>query len=913
MKIDLPILGEITLLAPQTIWILILIPMVLTLGWFVRRLLQRRTMPRSRIYRLIAGGDLSLISQLLRLLVAALLMLALAEPIRTESNTENEITVLVDGSASLSAAERESLASMLKPLGEKKDLHLSVVPFAGSTEREPARIDSIEPAAIERIVSSASQGINPGDTDIGAAIQSVLTSSSSGAVILLSDGFETEGDARAAARQAGAGGLHLFPLIPPPDAFRQSDLRISSLYAPIVANSGDPVPLRVTVQNQTGESQSGRVDLYLDDKKLFSQILTFADGMEKLIETKTPAITGGLHRVRAELVRSGAAAGSAALSEGHRWISAKERERVLLLSGTADDNRTLKRLLSQKGYTLQDIVADGSAEIPTDFKNYSTIILNNAAKRQLPEQFLPALEKFAAGGGGVVLVGGDRSFGLGEYIDTPLETISPVKFVPPQTKRKRLTNAVVLLIDKSRSMSEDDRIEAAKRAAVLTIDSLKDEDLIGVIGFDDAPFEVIRLETASEIKPIASRRIQNITASGQTNLLPSMQMARQRLASTDAGRKHVIVLSDGKVPAAGTAYLAELQNYRENGISMSAVAVGGDADIPFLKELSRQGSGAFYHTLDPSQLPQIFVHDVKVATGERTMKEQNEFPVVIGPSGVRSTSLERFPELKGFVETLPKRNAAIELVARSDDLQNPILASWKYGQGTVVAFTSDANGRWSAPWIEWEHFVRFWSELVDRAKGGNEENQHEVDFDLRYAVSGKNLILDLALFDPSLNASATPDVKVQVVAPGGAAESVPLSAAAPGRFQAVLRGARSGDYRLNFSYGAVQLPDLALTVPGDAFGEKSAKGLNIQLLSELAYLSGGRVNPTVNQIPIKGRTHEKRDRLFPPLAIAALILLMVEAFIREGMAPLLSRNRKRAAGQVPRAVGRYERKTRRAA
>ena len=916
MKLNLPFWGETTLLTPGVAWAALLFPAVLIIGWLIRRTLKRRTRAggagsKSKVLRLITGGDLSFVPLLLRAGVIALILSALAEPIKTESDTEHEITVLVDGSASLSPAEREALASLLKPLAATKDLHLSVVPFAGSTEREPVRTDSVEPAAINRIVSSAGQNINPGDTNLGAAIQSVLASSSAGAAIVLSDGFETEGDARAAARQAGAGGLRLFPLIPPLDAFRQSDLKISALYAPIVANSGDIVPLRISVQNQTGESQQGRVDIFLDDKKLFSQTVTFADGAEKLIETKTPAITGGLHRVRAELVRPGSTS-TAALSEAHRWISAKEREKVLMLSGTNDDNRTLKRLLSQKGYTLQDIVADGSAEIPTTFPNYSTIIINNVAKRQLPDDFLKNLEQFASGGGGVVLVGGDRSFGLGEYIDTPLETISPVKFVPPQTKRKRLTNAVILVIDKSRSMSEDDRIEAAKRAAYLTVQSLKDEDLVGIICFDDAPFEVIRIDTVASVKGMAERRIQNITASGQTNLLPSMQMARQRLSTTDAGRKHVIVLSDGKVPAAGTQYLAELQSFHENGISLSAVAVGSDADIPFLKVLAQQGSGAFYHTLDPSQLPQIFIHDVKVATGEKTMKEQKDFPVDVGPSGIRSTSIEQFPDLKGFVETLPKRNAAIELVTRTEGQQNPILASWKYGKGTVIAFTSDANGRWSSTWLQWQHFVRFWTEVVDRVKGGSEEKPHDVDFDLRYSVSGKNLILDLALFDPSLTSTSTPDVKVLVVAPGGGTESIALTPAAPGRFQAVIRGAKSGDYRLNFSYGAVQLPDLALTVPGDAFGEKSAKGINVQLLSELAYLSGGRVNPTVAQLPLKGRTHEKRDTLFPPLAIAALLLLMLEVFLREGAFPWLSRFRRNTPAPAPRAVGRYD-KTRRAA
>ena len=134
------------------------------------------------------------------------------------------------------------------------------------------------------------------------------------------------------------------------------------------------------------------------------------------------------------------------------------------------------------------------------------------------------------------------------------------------------------------------------------------------------------------------------------------------------------------------AYADEINALRKDGVTVSAVALGIEADVPFMKTVAKYGKGAFYHTLDPQQLPQIFVHDIKVSTGEQTMKEAQEFPVGIGPAGITSATIDRYPPLKGFVETLPKKGSNLELITRDETQVFPILASWKYGAGKVIAF-----------------------------------------------------------------------------------------------------------------------------------------------------------------------------------------------------------------------------------
>jgi uncharacterized membrane protein len=602
----------------------------------------------------------------------------------------------------------------------------------------------------------------------------------------------------------------------------------------------------------------------------------------------SPLLKGGLKRIRAVVKSEEEGSEGSSLDETHKWISVKEKAKLLLISGNESDARVINRLIQALGFGLEAIVADGKREIPLDLDNYSSIILNNAAKVQLRQGFLEQLERFVSSGGGLLILGGDRSFGLGGYINTPLEEVSPLKFVPPQTKKRRLSSAVILVIDKSGSMIHQNKIDAAKQAALMSIESLRDGDFVSVIGFDDAPFVIIDLKPVSEVRSQAERRLRNLTAAGQTNLLPALAAARQKLRAAKAGRKHIIVLSDGKFPLASDAYVGEINRLRDEGVSVSAVALGLEADVPFMKLLAKYGKGAFYHTLDPSRLPSIFVHDIKVSTGEQTMKEQDIFTVQLGPAGIVSSTVGRYPPLKGFVETLPKKGCSLELITGKEEKYHPVLASWNRGLGRVVAFTSDLNGRWSEPWLRWPDFPTFWRQVLESIKNRSGKKGSEIDFDLRYYVERKEVVLDLAIFDETLRVKSAPAIKAKVTEPGGELRNVIFEQAAKGRFRALLPNVRPGDYKLEVHYGLLRLPPLALTLEASSFGEVEGGGLNIPLLEQIAHLSGGMINPEAEQVVVRKRMIEKSKPLFVPLVLAAFFLVILEALVREAGSWLIS-------------------------
>jgi len=849
------LLENIELLRPDLLWLLLTVPFLI---WVLRTL-----------------AHLPLAATVIRTVWVTLLCLALLEPVMQTTEESRKLTLLVDTSSSMAAKSYGGLEQYLSTLAATEGLEAEVRRF--SRTPSPAQSQSIERIDFDRLqAQEASQ--DKSQTNLALAIRETLAQSGASSILLFSDGQETTGSAREAAKDAAAAGVRIHPLIPDERFFGRRPLVISNLHAPLVVQSGERAPVKIALQNRTPEPVRTRVELWFDEEKILERTVDIPGNKEFLLETKTEAIAEGLKRLWAVVQRIDSANVD---DEQHRWISVKSKSKVLLLSGTSQDRRLLFRVLSDRGFAVEDIVLDGTKELPQNFSSISLIILNNVSKKQMNEQFLARLSPYVRQGGGLLIVGGERSFGLGGFIDTPLETLSPVTFVPPQTTKRRAKRAVLLVIDKSGSMRRGGKILAAKRSALVAIDTLRPDDFVGVIGFDTNPFLIIKLQEVKKVRPIASRRLENLVAVHQSNLRPALQLARRMLSSHPAGRKHIIVLSDGKVSGSSSIYFNEVAQLRSQGITLSGIALGSEADVPFMREISRRARGAFYHTLDPSRLPEIFIKDIKVSTGEKTLTEGSEFPVLPGPSPIESTLLRRFPDLLGFVETKPRREAMHELVVERGSKRYPLLSSWQQGRGKVAVFTSDASDRWGKLWVRWRGFAQFWRQVIDSVRPSSGEKEGEFDFDLRSAVRGDQLSLDLALFDSSILSDEDIQITAGIVEPAGEKQLVSFKPLSPGRFEANINNARAGDYKINISYGETALPPLAVTIPASAFGEQSLEGVNVSLLSDLAYLSGGSIAPEADELLGNVRVTQHTKLLFPYLLAIAFFLLLLEVFVRE--------------------------------
>jgi uncharacterized membrane protein len=384
------------------------------------------------------------------------------------------------------------------------------------------------------------------------------------------------------------------------------------------------------------------------------------------------------------------------------------KPRVLLVESDPKLAKHLAWALEQEEIQVDVRPPQGMPDSLNDLQNYELLILSNVPATALTLQQMKLTRTYVQDlGGGLIMLGGDQSFGLGGYYKTELEEVLPVRSDFEKEKEKP-SLAMVLVIDKSGSMGGQ-KMELTKEAAKSAVELLGGNDKIGVIAFEGETYWVNEVQSASNKSSIIER-ISSIEAGGGTVMAPAMEEAYQALVGTTAKLKHVIILTDGiSAPGDFEGIAANMASAR---ITCSTVAVGEDADKKLLEEIARIGNGRSYFTNDPSNVPQIFAKET-VAASKSAINEQPFLPQVVRPSRVLDNiNFEEAPFLLGYVVTRPKPTSELVLASEARD---PLLAWWRYGLGMTVAFTSDAKSRWAAEWLTWPGYSKFWAQLVRHA------------------------------------------------------------------------------------------------------------------------------------------------------------------------------------------------------
>lgn len=825
------------------------------------------------------GQGIGFFTFLLRVVALGLLLLAVAGPFIEESLTTSRAIVALDVSDSNDAAVSESLLKTASAF-RQNDLDLSIFAFADRAATLNANFSqSFRDAQLN-------SGINIGATNYEeafASLQGVEPSS----VVLVSDGYETRGDSQSRIKDLADKGFKIFPLIPENAESGQKGFQISQLYAPLVAPAEKSVDVRVTLNNSTSSKQSGILEVKHDGKVVYEEEVNVEAGSEAVITTQSDPSKEGIKEITATLKPKNSAFSHSSASA---FLSGESREKILIVSGSSEDARFLSRVLEGQAFETKEYIGSSQAQNIGDLSQYSVVILNNIAQADLPKGAATKIESYVQGGGSFVMIGGNRSFGLGGYINSSIEDVLPVSLVPPQTVEKRLNVAVQLVIDKSGSMSENNKIDYAKEAATETVNNLKDEDYIGVMGFDTNPFVVLRMKKVSEVKYEAQRRIGLLEPHGGTSLIASIDEARRDLTRVNAGRKHLFILTDGEIKDVPESYYyGMVKDLRPLGITVSTVMLGSEANPSMLRTMADYGGGAFYQTNDPRNLPKIFISDIKVASGEKTMKEETDYAVRLGPSSERSTRIESYPHIRGYVQTKIKPKANLELVASGEDKSEPLLASWNYGKGKSVAFTSDANGRWSSDWITWSQFARFWSEIVESLRIEKKEEQEKIKFDLRNYYEKGILHLDLSVYSES----ATAGTEGEIILPNGDKRHVSFYSLAPGHYHATIENPLAGRYEFRGNVGKSKLTPVAFNLSGELFGEKKGQGFNLPFLRNLANSTSGKINPTIDDLRKQSYVSVKKTDLTRAAMLIAAVLLLLEIIWREVFSGRFFRFRKK--------------------
>jgi len=668
-------------------------------------------------------------------------------------------------------------------------------------------------------------------------------------LVLISDGNETKGDALKATLR---GQTHLASSAPdgsektdqtpfdvqiytrPLHPSDEPEVLVERIDSPTQVKQGEPFNLEVVIHSN--HDDVAEVRLFRNKFEIAKQQVSVKTGTSRINFTQTCSESGMFtydavcRTTQDTLYDNNHALG---------LIVVSGKPKVLLIEENEQQARYLARALEE-----EDIIVDvrnglGVPNQLSDLQNYEHLILSDVPATRMSRAQMEMIRSYVQDlGGGIMMLGGENSFGLGGYYKTPIEEILPVR-TDTEKKKETPSMAMVLVIDKSGSMGGV-KIELAKEAAKAAVELLGRRDQVAVIAFDGSPHWVAEMHSASD-KFYLIDRISSLSAGGGTSIYPALQQAYSALADTSARLKHVILLSDGHSQPG--AFYEVVSSMRSESITVSTVGIGSGADVNLLTNISNWGGGRFYFTQDAYSIPQIFAKETVTASKSAIIDEPFVPQLIKSSQMLKGIDFETAPFLLGYVSAKPKPTAEVFLVS---DRGEPVLASWQYGLGKAAAFTSDAKGRWAADWLEWKGFSKFWAQVVrDTMRKSSLSNfRADVKVDKGIAHLTADAMSDSGEFLNEL------ENKVTLIKPDLKKTELNLSQTAPGRYETTFPVPDVGSYFVNIlqqSQGEIvnrQVTGTVVSYPE----EYLLTTANESLLNKLANLSDGVFNPSPEAI-----------------------------------------------------------------
>lgn len=855
----------VSFIYPATLWLLLLIVPQLALALFA----PRRLSP-VRFWSSLA--------------LRALLFLALVGSIagtQIVRRVDQLTTVfLVDSSDSVSAEERTRAEQFIQGA-------LATMP-----EGDQAAIVAFGENALVERAPSPEQGLRriqsapvTTRTNIGEAMTlglALLPADTQKRLVLLSDGGENAGDVQQAIDLARARNV---PVEVVPLGEASNDLvQLSDLRAPATVRKGENIPLEVVVEANaptpaTIRIRSGSQTITEQQVQLKAGRQTFAFPVK--------AEADGFVRYSAEVEVANDTRRQN--NQSAALVDVQGEPRVLIVAGKPGEATNLAAALQAARMNPTVVAPDGMPTGLAELGGYDAVVLANVPAAQLPRSAMTILPAYVRElGRGLLMIGGDRAYGMGGYSKTPIEAALPVN-MEVKDKQRRPDVAIVFVVDKSGSMAACHcnnpdasamrtnggvvKVDIAKEAVLQASALLQPDDQLGVVAFDDVPRWAVDVAKVPSLQQI-EQAIAPIAPNGQTNVRGGLLAAKAALEKTQARIKHVILLTDGW-SSAGAANADIAEQLRAEGITLSTVAAGGGS-APYLQELADKGGGRYYPAVNMEDVPRIFVEETVKAVGSYLIEEQF-VPTLVGQSPIMSgLTNQGWPSLYGYNGTEVK--PAAQTILRSPE-GDPVLAQWQYGLGRAVAWTSDLKGQWGSDLVRWNNFGTFAAQLVGWTVPRDAENA----LNAQARIEGTQAIVTAEAKDKDGKPLTNASIAATLIGPDGTNQALTLKQIGPGQFQATIPSPPTGSYlvQLNAQNGTQPVGSQMVGMVVPYSPEYRRQQSNPALLRAIAAETRGKVLDTPASVFAHNLASVNRaQEISLPLLLLVALLLPLDIAIR---------------------------------
>ena len=826
--------------------------------------------------------------------LVALLAVALSPfaPSLELPSRQRSVVFVIDRSESVSPAALRRAEELVRQVWTNRgETGVGVVAF----DFRPELIVPVDERLPEGAFAAPKEAV-PG-TDVSAALRlaaAALPQSGERRVVLLSDGRATRGDALADVHRLRASGVEVDVLATGESAPETTVLTAAAAVQDRVAE-GEPVEVLAEVRGVPGAqallrwSRGGtyvRTDWVTLDES--------GAGQSRLVDADARA---GMHAYEVQLVDPD----SAAPVQTRRALAVVSgRPRVLVVTTGGERPGLLMEAL-EEAETSVEVMTLGEEEIGEErLSGVDLVVLHDVPIAREGEVTLLAgistevqrrlVSWVRERGGGLLVTGGAFGFSP-EYGAAPIARALPIE-IEDLGEVEDPNVAMAVMLDRSGSMGmmvgSHTKLQLAIEAALAAASTLRPDDRVAIASVDTVTTWHQSLAPASDLLARRERIRAMALGGGGIYVYTALADAYAALAQAAEPIRHVILFSDSAdseeqfqgcpfMPCAGSLPSAVdlARTARMTGITTSVVGIGepSDSDVTFLQDLAANGGGRYYLTSSGTDLRRIFVAETRATT--RSNLVQGPIEVSLGDPHPALTGIDigAAPPLDGMVQTNRRETADTALV---DGEGRPVLASWRYGLGVVVALTTDAGGRWTDGWLEWEGA----GQLLRQTVRFGMRRHAEAAADARVALGDRSVEVTVDVPD---DAGAVPStVELFALGSGGNAKAVEarLERVAPGRW--VARGPVDGE-----PFAVARIRDAQGRLIAEAAGaqdsasELDALGPDERALGEIARAGGGVLGPDAAATLRPAAVSAPRPVvLWPWLLALAVALVAVDLWLR---------------------------------
>lgn len=822
------------------------------------------------------------VTGVLRVAMLLVLLVAMTGPQINLGGRGIDVIVVADRSRSLPGGSEARIRELIQNVqrGRRGGDRVGVVTFGSSAALE-SRLSQ------ETVLSDFKQQVLPDGSDLNDALHVALdlvTPDRPARILVFSDGESNGSDPSSAARRARDAGIPIdyreFPRL------RAGDIAVDSLLLPETIAPREPFQYAVWIY--ADREAAGRVSV-LRDGKLISKDEAdrqFPPGMSRLL-FRDLLEQGGLHNFEVRVDVPGDP-----LPENNRGAGVVRVEagpRLLVLNADGQDDNFIRAL--RAGNIAVDVAASRQHPLTQDsLDGYRGVVLENIPAADLGRLKMERLAQFVEDlGGGLMLTGGERSFGTGGYFKSPLDEVLPVSMEMRDEHRKtRLALAVAL--DRSGSMTAPvkggkQKMDLANLGTAECVRLLSPGDSVAVIAVDSAPHVVQALTNVDHPEAIAAQVLGIQSQGGGIFVYEALVAAGEQVLKAEQATKHIILFSDAADSEEPGDYAALLAQFERAGITVSVIGLGEktDRDAGLLEDIAKLGKGNIMFTSDAEELPRLFAQDtMSVARSSFIRKDAKTQPAGIagqalpGARLMGELSAGKFPPVDGYNLSYLKPLATVAVVSQ-DEYAAPWDAFWYRGLGRVAAVTLEVDGQHTGAFGRWHDYASF---AVTHARWLLEGDRPDEAF-LTMSREGQEAVVTLEL-DPDRPVKATGESPtLSIVSPGEEREpavDVPFQWRGPNTLQARFKLTKSGTYRSLVKLGGryiVRGP--AVTLPySPEYVPRAGLPSGAEVLKELAELTGGKPRIDVVDVLSDPPRSARLASLLPFLVMAGIALLLLE-------------------------------------